>query len=52
MVKQDGEEGNSWLRNPLAVWCCQVEVGYERDQIRELIELGYEDVKRVLEGCV
>lgn len=23
---------------------------YERDQIRELIELGYEDAKRVLEG--
>lgn len=24
---------------------------YERDQIRELIELGYKDAKRVLEGC-
>lgn len=25
---------------------------YEQDQIRQLIELGYEDAKRVLEGCV
>jgi hypothetical protein len=25
---------------------------YEQDQIRQLIELGYEDAKQVLEGCV